>query len=238
MEKAEITFATRLVAGSGAPDARKSWSAQVMPVRSVDEAEFAAAVARRTNQSVGTVAYLLSAAAETLRDFLRQGCSVNLSDVGFSLSLTGKLSSSDAAPNAASNKVCVRAHASRCLAHAFRLDDFALRNSTEPLSARIFSVMDATTQMDGEIADPSRVLVTGERLLIDRSAADEGAWLLNLDGTVAAAATILANDAGSLDCSFAALPPPGAYRFAIRARNGADGSRAPALARKPVEVKG
>ena len=238
MEKAEITFATRLVAGSGAPGARKSWSAQVMPVRSVDEAEFAAAVSRRTNQSVGTVAYLLSAAAETLRDFLRQGCSVNLSDVGFSLSLTGKLSSSDAAPDAPSNKLRVRAHATRRLANTFRLDDFALRNATEPLSARIFSVMDVTTQTDGEIADPSRVLVTGEGLLIDQSAADEGAWLLNLDGTVAAAATILANDAGTLDCSFAALPPPGEYRFAIRARNGADRSRAPALARKPVEVKG
>ena len=36
---------------------------------------------------------------------------------------------------------------------------------------------------------------------------------------------------------FAALPPPGEYRFAIRARNGADRSLAPALARKPVTVK-
>ena len=87
------------------------------------------------------------------------------------------------------------------------------------------------------IADPSRVLVTGERIAIDPSAADEGAWLLNLDGTVAAVATILANDAGSLDCSFASLPPPGEYRFAIRARNGADRSLAPALARKPVTVR-
>ena len=237
MNKEEIWFTTRHVAGSGGVAAQEKWSALVLPSRTVDEDEFAAAVARRTNQSAAAVAYTLSSAAETLRDFLRQGCAVNLSDVGFRLTLTGTFPTADAAPDSARNKVRVRAHTSLRLAKAFGLDDLALRNTTAALTARIFSVMDAMLQEDGVIADPSRVLVTGERIAIDPSAADEGAWLLNLDGTVAAVATILANDAGSLDCSFASLPPPGEYRFAIRARNGADRSLAPALARKPVTVR-
>lgn len=237
MDKEEIRFTTRHVAGSGGVATQEKWSALILPSRTVDEDEFAAAVARRTNQSAAAVAYTLSSAAETLRDFLRQGCAVNLSDVGFRLTLTGTFPTADAAPDASRNEVRVRAHTSLRLAKAFGLDDLTLRNTTAALTARIFSVMDATLQEDGVIAAPSRVLVTGERIGIDPSADDEGAWLLNLDGSVAAVATILANDAGSLDCSFATLPPPGEYRFAIRARNGADRSLAPALARKPVTVR-
>ena len=237
MEKADVSFTTRPVAGHGASGEGRTWTAQVLPVRSVDEDEFAAAVAQRTHQSAASVAYMFSMAAETLRDFLRQGCSVNLQDIGFSLSLTGKFASADARPDASLNNVHVRAHATRRLSKAFGLADFSWHNEVESLSARIFSVMDSTVQEDGVIAAPSRVLVTGERIGIDPSADDEGAWLLNLDGSVAAVATILANDAGSLDCSFASLPPPGEYRFAIRARNGADRSLAPALARKPVMVR-
>ena len=233
-----IGFTTRYVAGHGGEDLQSSsWSAQVIAKRTVDEAEFFAAVAERTRQSVADVGYIFSTAGTVLRDFLRQGCRVNLSDVGFGLTLTGKFPSEDAAPDAARNSVNVRAHASRSFTKALALSELNFVNVTHPLVARIFSVMDATLRQDGVIADPSRVLVTGEGLRVDQSAADEGVSLLDAAGNVVAAGTILENDAATLDCSFAALPPAGSYRLEVRARNGAAASFAPAVVRKSVEVR-
>ena len=233
-----IGFTTRNIVGRGRVDGDDAgWSAQILAKRTVEEAEFFAAVAARTRQSVGEVAFLFSAAGETLRDFLRQGCHVNLSDVGFGLALTGRFPSADAAPDASRNAVCVRAHATRSLARALPLKEFNLVNVTKPLVARIFSVMDAATGMDGVIADPSRVLVTGEGLGVDAAAPDEGVRLVDAGGATVAEGTVLENDASSLDCSFAELPPPGAYRVEVRARNGADRSFAPAVVRKAIEVR-
>ena len=238
MSAESIRFTTRSVAGKGGGDAAPSaWSAQVIAKRTVDEDEFFADVAARTRQSVADVSYIFSTAGQALRDFLRQGCRVNLSDVGFSLTLTGKFPTADAAPDAARNAVNIRAHASRKLTDALELSELKFVNVTHPLSAHIFSVMDVTLQQDGVIADPSRVLVAGEGLKINPSAADEGAWLVDAEGEPVATGTILENDVATLDLSFDALPPAGRYRLEVRARNGASPSFAPAVVRKVVEVK-
>ena len=233
-----IEFTTRSVAGHGGEGiASPAWSAQVIAKRTVDEAEFCAAVAARTRQSAADVGYIFSTAGAVLRDFLRQGCRVNLSDVGFGLTLTGTFPTEDAAPDASRNGVNIRAHASRSLTNALALSEINFVNVTHPLVARIFSVMDATLRQDGVIGDPSRVLITGEGLRVDQSAADEGVCLLDAAGSVVAAGTILENDAATLDCSFASLPPSGTYRLEVRARNGAAASFAPAIVRKSVEVR-
>ena len=237
MSAESISFTTRSVAGKGGGDADPSaWSAQVIARRTVDEDEFFADVAERTRQSVADVSYIFSTAGQALRDFLRQGCRVNLSDVGFSLTLTGKFPTADSAPDAARNAVNIRAHASRKLTCALELSELDFVNVTHPLSAHIFSVMDVTLQRDGVISDPSRVLVTGERLKIDPSAADEGAWLVDANGEPVATGTVLETDSATLDISFDALPPVGRYRLEVRARNGAAASFAPAVVRKVVEV--
>ena len=104
MSAESISFTTRSVAGKGGGDAAPSaWTAQVIAKRTVDEDEFFADVAARTRQSVADVSYIFSTAGQALRDFLRQGCRVSLSDVGFSLTLTGKFPTADAAPDAANN---------------------------------------------------------------------------------------------------------------------------------------
>lgn len=238
MSTESIKFTTRAVEGQGRADsADMAWSAQVIARRIVDEAEFCAVVAERTRQSAADVGYIFTTAGAVLRDFLRQGCRVNLSDVGFGITLTGKFPSEDAAPDATRNAVNVRAHASRAFTRSLSLAELNFVNVTHPLVARIFSVMDATLRQDGVIADPSHVLVTGEGLKVNQSAADEGVCLLDAAGAVAATGTILENDAATLDCSFASMPPPGQYRVEIRARNGASSSFAPAVVRKSVEVK-
>lgn len=238
MNATSIGFSTKKVAGRGRTEGSESvWTAQILATRAVDESEFCAAVAQRTRQSAAEVNYMLSTAAEVLRDFLRQGCHVNLADVGFGLALTGTFSSADAAPDAKRNEVRVCAHAKRTLAKSISLAELNLVNITTPLVARIFSVMDATLQRDGVIADPSRVLITGEGLRVDQAADDEGVWLVDAACKRIATGTIIENDAATLDCSFSALPPAGAYRIEVCARNGAAASFAPAVVRKSVEVK-
>ena len=238
MSATSIGFSTKAVVGRGRKDGGASlWTGQILATRSVDESEFCAAVAQRTRQSAAEVSYMLSTAADVLRDFLRQGCHVNLSDVGFGLALTGTFPSVDAAPDAKRNEVRVCAHAKRALAKSISLAELNLVNTSTPLAARIFSVMDVTLQRDGVIADPSRVLITGEGLRVDQAADDEGVWIVDAAGERISAGTIIENDAATLDCSFAELPPAGAYRIEVRARNGAAASFAPATVRKPVEVK-
>ena len=238
MNAESIEYTTRSLAGKGQnADSSSAWTAQVIAKRTVEEAEFFAAVAAKTHQSAAEINYIFSTAGAVLRDFLRQGCHVNLSDVGFSIALGGKFPSADAAPDASRNAVKVCAHASRSLRNALKLSELDFVNNTNSLVAHIFSVMDSTLKQDGVVADASAVLVTGEGLLVDQSVADEGVRILDSAGAEVAVGTILSNTAATLDCSFSALPPPGAYRLEVRARNGGAPSLAPAVVRKAFEVK-
>lgn len=238
MDAESIEYTTRNLAGKGwNADSSSAWTAQVIAKRTVDEAEFFAAVAAKAHQSAAEINYIFSTAGVVLRDFLRQGCHVNLADVGFSIALSGRFPSADAAPDAARNAVKVCAHASRSLKGALKLSELNFVNTTSPLVAHIFSVMDSTLKQDGVVVNASAVLVTGEGLLVDPSAADEGVRILDSTGAEIAVGTILSNTAATLDCSFSALPPPGTYRLEVRARNGASPSLAPAVVRKTFEVK-
>ena len=165
MNTEHISFTTRALAGRGAGDSPE-WTAQVLANRTVDEAEFCAAVGARLGRSAAEVGYIFSTAGDVLREFLHQGCRVNLSDVGFSLTLTGKFPTEDAAPDESRNAVNVCARATQALKNAFRLSGLDFVNVTRPLEARIFSVMDATLRHDGVICDGSRVLITGEGLRV------------------------------------------------------------------------
>ena len=236
MNTEHISFTTRALAGRGAGDSPE-WTAQVLANRTVDEAEFCAAVGARLGRSAAEVGYIFSTAGDVLREFLHQGCRVNLSDVGFSLTLTGKFPTEDAAPDESRNAVNVCARATQALKNAFRLSGLDFVNVTRPLEARIFSVMDATLRHDGVICDGSRVLITGEGLRVNQSAADEWVRLIDATGAAVAVGAILENDAATLDCSFAELPPAGMYRVEVSARNGAAQTMAPAVVRKTVEVK-
>lgn len=239
MDARSIGFVTKQIAGQGRKEASAplEWSAQMLTTRPVDEDEFCEAVAARTRQDAAEVKYMFSMASSVLLDYLRQGCHVNLSDIGFALALTGSFPSADAAADPARNSVRVTVHTKPSFAKAVALSELNLVNVTHPLVARIFSVMDATLRQDGVIGDPSCVLVTGEGLRVDQSASDEGVCLLDASGAQVASGTILENDAATLDCSFAEMPPAGTYRLEIRARNGAASSFAPAVVRKTVEVK-
>ena len=79
--------------------------------------------------------------------------------------------------------------------------------------------------------------MAGINILVDPANSDEGAWLMAKDGTVAATPTIVANDAATMDLSFATLPPDGEYTLVVKARSGAPTDFAPAVAHRNVTVK-
>ena len=239
MTATSIGFITKPLAGKGRSDASADgeWTAQMLATRSVDEEEFCEAVAACTRQDAAEVKYMLSKASGVLLDYLRQGCHVNLSDVGFALALTGKFPTEDAKADPARNSVRVTVHAKPSFAKAIALSELNLENMAHPLVAHIFSVMDAMLMEAGTIADPSHVLITGEGLIVDGSAGDEGVWIVNADGKRLAEGRIVVNDAASIECAFDEMPPVGNYWVEVRARNGAAKSFAPAVVRKHVEVK-
>lgn len=154
--------------------------------------------------------------------------------MAFTISLTGAFDSRDDAFTKGRNALLVRAHARSVLRDC--LFDFVPRNATGGLKAAIQSVVDGTAQAEGVIT-VSTVYVAGINILVDPANADEGAWLMAKDGTIAATPAIVANDAATMDLSFAALPPDGEYTLVVKARSGAPTDFAPAVARRNVTVK-
>ena len=133
MNTESIEFTTRSVAIRKRDDSVPSWTAQILSKKAVDDEEFCAAVAERTRQSLADVNYIFTVASDVLKDFLRQGRRVNLRDVGFGLTLTGKFPSADAAPDAVRNAVRVSASAKPSLAKAFDLSELSFENVMRPL---------------------------------------------------------------------------------------------------------
>ena len=154
--------------------------------------------------------------------------------VAFTISLTGAFDSLDDGFSLGRNALVVRAHCRPVLRDC--LLGITPRNVTDGLRAAIQSVVDGTAQAECVIT-VSTVYVAGINILVDPANADEGAWLMAKDGAVAATPAIVANDAATMDLSFAALPPDGEYTLVIKARSGASTDFAPAVARRNVIVK-
>ena len=73
----------------------------------------------------------------------------------------------------------------------------------------------------------------------DRDAEDQSleAELFKAIRLIARTPTIVANDASTMDLSFAALPADGDYTLVVKARSGASTDYAPAVARRNVTVR-
>ena len=233
MNTIPILYRTRKCTGI-IPASEAAWLGQPL-VNSTATAEDAAAiVAEQTRQMPSDALYSIVKTGEAVRTLLRRGQHVNLDWVAFTISLTGAFSNRDDGFTRGRNALLVRAHARPVLHDC--LFDIEPRNSTGGLKASIQSVVDGAAQAEGVIT-VSTVYVAGINIFVDPANADEGAWLVARDGTVAATPTIVANDAATMDLAFAALPPDGEYTLVVKARSGAPTDFAPAVARRNVTVK-
>ena len=228
-----LLFQTRKCAGIAVGDT-PSWYGWPILNGSVTAERVAAIVAEQTRQMPSDVLYTNVKTGEVVRSLLRDGNNVNLDWVAFTISLTGAFDSLDDGFSLGRNALVVRAHCRPVLRDC--LLGITPRNVTDGLRAAIQSVVDGTAQAECVIT-VSTVYVAGINILVDPANADEGAWLMAKDGAVAATPAIVANDAATMDLSFAALPPDGEYTLVIKARSGASTDLAPAVARRNVIVK-
>ena len=230
--KTSILYRTRKCAGI-IPAGKAGWIGQVVSNGSATAERVAAIVAEQTRQMPSDVLYTNVKTGEAVRSLLRDGNNVNLDWVAFTISLTGAFGTVDDGFTLGRNALMVRAHCRPVLRDC--LLGITPRNVTGGLRATVQSVVDGAAQAEGVIT-VSTVYVSGVNILVDPANEDEGCWLVAKDGTVAATPAIVANDAATMDLSFAALPPDGEYTLVIKARSGASTDFAPAVARRNVIV--
>ncbi len=211
------------------------WVGQVMPGRTATSEEVAAIVAEKLRLSPSDLQYIYVKTGETVREIVMNGRNVNLDWVAFTISLTGSFDKCDSPFAAGRNVLMVRAHARPVLRDC--LAGVTPRNATGGLKAAILTVMDNVAMEEGVITVPSKVLVAGNNILIDPTHDDEGVWLVDKNGDVAATPAVLSNDASLLDLGFGELPPDGSYSLLVKARTGASTDFAPAVARRNVTVR-
>ena len=210
------------------------WLGNAVLRPSVSYAQIAKLVAADRNMPVEDVLYIYRHTDERIIQMLQSGHNVNMESVGYSINLTGKFDSMDDTFDLGTNAMVVSAYAKPIVRDCMK--GIKPRNVTGGLKASIGSVTDDHAYEVNTITVPSRVLVAGVDLLINTENVDEGVWLFNKDGTLAATPTILANTIGDIDLDFGELPPDGEYTLVVKARSGASVDYAPASARKTVTV--
>jgi hypothetical protein len=215
------------------PGASPYWIGSIILDNTATCEEVAAAVAKKMRLAASDVLYIYVKTGEAVREILQTGRNVNLDWVAFTIALTGSFEKANSPFTPGQNALMVRAHARPALRDC--LAGITPRNVTNGLKAAIQSVVDGAAQAEGVIT-VSTVYVSGVNILVNPANADEGCWLVAKDGTIAATPAIVANDAATMDLSFAALPPNGEFTLVVKARSGASTDFAPAVARRNVIV--
>ena len=230
-----LMFKTRKASGVATSGESPYWIGMPVLRPSVSTGQIAKLVAESRNASVEDVLWIYRRTNEIIVMMLQKGCNVNMELVGYSINLTGKFGSKDGSFEKGSNLIQVSAYSKPILRDC--LSGVTARNVTEGLKASIGSVTDDAAFEVDTITVPSRVLVGGVDLLINPANADEGVWLFDKKGELAATPSVTANTVDTIDLDFGELPPDGEYTLVVKARSGASTDYAPATARHTVTVR-
>ena len=229
----KLLFDTRPVGGNILSE-KPLWQGYPLPERTIEAEELSVSVGKETRLDPLDVQYIWTKTGSTILALVREGYNVDLDWLAFDVTVLGSFENSDSAFDLSKNRLAVRAHVRPpvrdCLAA------IVPENVNGRLVAKIQSLMDTASQTEGLITVASKILVSGNGLLIDPSREDEGVALCTKSGEAVAVPTILANDASTLDLAFDELPPDGDYVLVVKARNGEPVSRKPAVARRNVTV--
>lgn len=201
------------------------------------------ALYRSAAESVGlkpeTVRYVAQLLFAALVDCAKEGVNVVVKDfLGTSLSIRGTFDSADAQFEKGKHQLRLNINPKGELARA--CEGGTAVNITEGNRCRITSVLDGVAKQDGVIisGEDVEVYAAGGTFLVNTSAEDEGVWLEDLNGQVAAFGTVTASTATTLECMFATLPEPGNYKFVVATRGGLGKDYGVSIARRNVEVIG
>lgn len=209
------------------------YAAKVKHNGTVAQNAFLKAIAEKSGESVERVRFGWDLAMNELKAQLKAGNRLELEQLAAGLTVQGTFDSANAAWDPAKNKLAAFVNAKGELKKA--LVGLTTENVTEGAIVTIKSVLDTTRKEDGVIA-ALKVYASGVNVKIDPAKEDEGAWLEAMDGTIVQRATVTRSDATTLDCTFAALPTSGKYRFVVAGRNGAGEEFGVSMGKKNVEV--
>ena len=233
--KSTLMFKTYKVVNEAIPG-QSFWVARPVHGTSVGTAQIVADVAEKLSMEPINVLRVMRGTDDAILARVQQGQNVNMELTGYSIGLTGSFDGSDDTFDPERNALRVSAYAKPILRDCLMAEGVIPRNVTHGLKATIFSVQDSVVHEEGVITVASIVLVAGTNIHMGPND-DEWCGLFTKKGELAARATVLANDGGTANLSFAELPIDGEYYLTVFARNGAPADRMPAVARRAVTVR-
>ena len=233
--KSTLMFKTYKVVNEAIPG-QSFWVARPVLGTSVGTAQIVADVAEKLSMEPINVLRVMRGTDDAILARVQQGQNVNMELTGYSIGLTGSFDGSDDTFDPERNALRVSAYAKPILRDCLMAEGVIPRNVTHGLKATIFSVQDSVVHEEGVITVASIVLVAGTNIHMGPND-DEWCGLFTKKGELAARATVLANDGGTANLSFAELPIDGEYYLTVFARNGAPVDRMPAVARRAVTVR-
>ena len=233
--KSTLMFKTYKVVNEAIPG-QSFWVARPVLGTSVGTAQIVADVAEKLSMEPINVLRVMRGTDDAILARVQQGQNVNMELTGYSIGLTGSFDGSDDTFDPERNALRVSAYAKPIMRDCLMAEGVIPRNVTHGLKATIFSVQDSVVHEEGVITVASIVLVAGTNIHMGPND-DEWCGLFTKKGELAARATVLANDGGTANLSFAELPIDGEYYLTVFARNGAPADRMPAVARRAVTVR-
>ena len=226
------TILSQFKKGDNAP----CYSARVKHNGTVSSDDFIKRLAERSGEERERVRFIWELAQSELARQLAAGKRIELEAISAGITVSGSFDSANAAWNPEKNKLVPFINAKGELKSA--LADLETENITEGAKPTILSVLDTIAEIEAYLTGSGecRVYISGKDLAVDSAAEDEGVWLEDLKGVVAATGTITDSDSSTINCSFDALPEDGDYKLVVATRGGLGAKFGVALAKKNVKV--
>jgi len=199
----------------------------------IDADTLAERLAAKTKQDKSLAKYFLQAIDEELAAQILAGNRVNLGQLATGFAIRGSFNSEDDRFDPKRHSLVATIRTLDPLKSA--LSDVEPGNVAVSLECTVNSLMDNVTKQTNVITGTNEQHIQGVNLGIDSENADEGVWLEDAEGNIAATATVSASDAQTITCTFPAVEA-GDYTLVVSCRNGNRTTLAPATAKLAVSV--
>lgn len=209
---------------------------KTVPNRTLDEEEFARALAERMHKSVSEVLFFLRAQQEVLESQMKNGNCVKLGWINLEPTISSSVKGCDGKVDA-SNKIYVQGVVAKSFRQSVQdcLHAVPLDGSATP--SRLFELMEKGADELNHFVKPNTVItLNGMNIQMNVARSDEGVWLEDAAHNIVARASIIKNDRSICDFKFSELPPAGSYVLVLSLRNGEDETHAVRRVMRVVEV--
>lgn len=201
----------------------------------IDADVLAIEVAGRLGTSKALVKAILDETGNTIAENLRNGHPTMIDNLLWAgLKIKGTFASKDAPWTQGKNFLLPDFRANGVMKES--VDGIEFENVTKGAKVQISRVLDALAHIPDVLTVGQKALLSGQGMLVDTEAEDEGVWLENAEGVKVAEGTITNRTDTTLDCTFAEWPEPGAYRICVASRGGLGEQYGVAVAKRGIEV--